>query len=113
MKLIYTKTHLLSKLHDELIKAKIPLDNNGASPVQGNGEVVYIYIQDDTPQATIDQIETIVNAHDPTPPPYQPTGEEQLMLALTDVQFKIVDQQQLIDLLALVVTELQLQGGII
>ncbi len=69
MKLIYTKTHILSKLHDELLAAGIPLDNGGASPVQGIGDEIYIYVADSIPQATIDQITAIVNAHDPTPPP--------------------------------------------
>lgn len=78
MKLTYTKANLLTKLHDELIAAGIPLDNGGLSPVQGKDDEIYIYVADDTPQTTIDQITAIVNAHDPTPPPQSPTQEERL-----------------------------------
>lgn len=78
MKLTYQKVALLSKLHDELLAAGIPLDNGGASPVQGKENEVYIYVADDTSQTVIDQITAIINAHNPTPPPQPPTQEERL-----------------------------------
>lgn len=37
--------------------------------------------------------------------------KEMLMIALTDAQLKIADQQQLIEQSALAITELQLKGG--
>jgi len=123
MKLTYTKTVLLSKLHDELLATGVIVAGRDRVEGKPDGTEVtcseaYIYIPDDTPQEVIDQIGTIVNAHDPTPLPYQPTVEEQIMLALTDAQLKIADQQelisnqqQLIDQLALAITDLQLQGG--
>jgi len=78
MKLTYTKTVLLSKLHDELLAAGVVVA--GRDRVEGKPDdtgvtcsEVYITIPDDAPKEIIDQIETVVNAHDPTlpPPPLQ------------------------------------------
>lgn len=107
MKLTYNKSCLGSKLFDELVAAGISLEV-GIAPVQTGDGVTYIYVPDESQKA---QIDAIVANHDPTPPPYQPTVEEQLMLALTDAQLKLADQQQLINQLALAITDLQLQGG--
>lgn len=74
MVLQYQKSILLSKLHDELLAAGLLAA--GRDRVEGtpNPDVtkqtctdVSIYIPDDTPQMTIDQIVAIVNAHDPGP----------------------------------------------
>lgn len=122
MKLTFNKSVLLSKLADELYQSGLvqPLYDDGISSVQGTSEEVWIYVPDDTPQEDVDKIAAIVESHDPTPPPYQPTVEEQLMLALTDAQLKIAEQQelisnqqQLIDQLALAITDLQLQQGVL
>lgn len=80
----------------------------------------YIVIDDETAMQKIgrlcrieevDGVPTfIIGGPKPAPPP-SPTTEDQLMLALTDAQMRIAEQQALIDQLALAVTELQLQGG--
>ena len=51
-------------------------------------------------------------APDPEPAPPQPTPPttDELALALTDVQLKLAEQQELIDCLAVAVTDLQLGG---
>ncbi len=73
MKLHFYKTHNLEKLHDELLQS-------GIKPmyVEGFDNDIWITIQDDTPQEVVDKIETIINAHDPIPPPQPPTPEERL-----------------------------------
>ena len=80
MKLTFKKQCLLSKLADELISNGInPIRENNTSAIHGTETEVYIYIPDDTPQDMIDQITTIVNAHDPTPLPPQPTQDDYLL----------------------------------
>jgi len=80
----------------------------------------YIIIDDETARQKIGRVcrieevdgelTFIIGEPKPTPPA-APSMDEQLMLALTDAQIRIAEQQALIDQLALAVTELQLQGG--
>lgn len=80
MQLTFTKTVLLSKLHDELLEAGAVIDRIEGKP-DGTGLTcaeVYVHVPDDTPQEVVSQIETIVALHNPTPPPQPPTQEERL-----------------------------------
>lgn len=81
MKLAFNKTCLGSKLLGELLSARISLET-GISPVQTSEGVTYVYVPDTTPQEVINQINTIVETHDPTPPLiYDPVDEEKAALA--------------------------------
>lgn len=81
MKLIYNKTCLGSKLHDELINAGIALEA-GIAPVQTGEGVTYIYVPDDRQKIEIDNI---VANHDPIPLPPQPTEIDYLL----DLDFRL------------------------
>lgn len=73
-RLHYTKPHLLSKLHDELIAAGIVPER-----VEGDGEDVWLTVTDGTVESAV---AAVVDAHDPTPPPPPPTPGEALEAAL-------------------------------
>lgn len=62
MRLHYSNVHP-NKLHDEIRAAGI-----NPWPVESKGSEVWLGLPDNTPQTTIDQINAIVSAHDPTPP---------------------------------------------
>lgn len=87
MKLTYTKTVLLSKLHDELLSAGVVMV--GRDRIEGKPDdagltcsEVYIYIPDDVTQETIERISAIVEKHDPTlPQVYDFPDQEKVALA--------------------------------
>ncbi|MCM8900627.1 hypothetical protein KVG29_05210 [Caldicoprobacter algeriensis] len=94
MKLTFRKTVLLDKLADELFASSLvpPLQHDGTASIQGTNEEVWIFVPDNTPKEIIDQITTIVNAHDPTPPPiYEPVDEEKIALveAIIDLETRL------------------------
>src|SRR5690554_4033287 len=71
MKLHFTKQNNLSKLHGELLELSElkPVNGESVMHVEGNSENVWITVSDDVSQSVIEQINTIVATHDPTPLP--------------------------------------------
>ena len=73
MKIEIQKEINSAKLFDELLTAGLiqPTQTDGTSPMQGNT----LYLPDDTDISTI---QTVIDAHDPTPVPQPPTAEERI-----------------------------------
>lgn len=85
MKLHYAKPNILSKLHDEILKAGITPDF-----VEGKGDDIWITVPDSTLQPVIDQINLIVANHDPTPIPPLPTDSELLRDYVLDLDYRLI-----------------------
>jgi len=85
-KLVYTKTHHLSKLHDEL-QAAFPewrtLGSDGrfrtSVSVSGDGRVVTLWVPVITDETVV---QAVINSHDPTPPAPSMSDKDKLRNAI-------------------------------
>lgn len=85
----YTVSHHLSKLHDELLAAVPSLqpvtnadgEREAVMRISGDGETLTLVVPDDAPDA---DIQAVLDAHDPTPPPLPPDPDEELVQAIQD-----------------------------
>jgi hypothetical protein len=73
------------KLYDELLQKNLitPVQDNGMSRLQGG----LLFVEDDS---DIVAIQTVIDAHDPTPLPSQPTTEERLKMAEETILFLLM-----------------------
>lgn len=80
--LTFDVQHHLSKLHDELL-AEIPevrpVDGEAVMLVSGDGAHLSLTVPDDADEAAI---QSVVDAHDPTPPEPPPDPEDELAAAI-------------------------------
>ena len=79
------------KLYDELLQKNLitPVQDNGTSRLQGN----FLFVEDDS---DIVAIQSIIDAHDPTPSPPQPTQEELLKQELAKTNAMVLELTEFI-----------------